>query len=69
MYKFSPKVAHVPNGPIDSPSPSPSPNFGLLDLLNAMNRASLPTVKATRRRNLTRQLRMSHILNYAFLFA
>ena len=37
MYKFSRKVAHVPNGPIGSPSPSPSPSFGLLDLLNAMN--------------------------------
>ena len=33
MYKFSPKVANVPNRPIGSPSPSP----GLLDLLNAMN--------------------------------
>ena len=30
MYKFSPKVANVPNGPIGSPSPSPS--LGLLDL-------------------------------------
>ena len=41
MYKFSPKVAHVPNGPIGSPSPSPgpspSPSLGLLDLLDAMN--------------------------------
>ena len=36
MYKFSPKVANVPNGPIGS-SPSPSPSLGILDLLNAMN--------------------------------
>ena len=37
MYKFSPKVAHVPNGPIGSPSPSRSPSLSLLDLLDAMN--------------------------------
>ena len=45
MYKFSRKVAHVPNGAIGSPSPSlspspsprSSPSLGLLDLLNSMN--------------------------------
>ena len=38
MYKFSPKVANVPNRPIGTcSSPSPSPSLGILDLLNAMN--------------------------------
>ena len=64
MYKFSPKVAHVPNGPIGSPSPSPT-SLGLLDLLDAMNSyvASLPTINGMRPRYLTRQLRMPHILH------
>ena len=31
------QVAHVPNVPIGSSSPSPSPSLGLLDLLDTMN--------------------------------
>ena len=39
MYKCSRKVRNAPNGAIGSPSPSPSasPNLGLLNLLNAVN--------------------------------
>ena len=37
MYKFSANVAHVPNGPIGSPSPSLSPSLSVLDLLDAVN--------------------------------
>ena len=44
MNKFSPKVAHAPNGHIGSPSPSTS--LGILDILDAMN--SLPTINETR---------------------
>ena len=37
MYKCSRKVRNAPNGAIGSPSPSPNPSLGLLNLLNAMN--------------------------------
>ena len=39
MYKCSRKVRNAPNGAIGSPSPSssPSPSLGVLNLLNAMN--------------------------------
>ena len=41
MYKCSRKVRNAPNGAIGSPSPSPSrsprPSLGILNLLNTMN--------------------------------